>query len=109
MTYMVLLVLFIVPVGLGQFLKNFSAVGESNLAALTVTSPYSASFSIPLPQTSNWTSNAHEAEPPRPRIPGVNLPVWAAYLLFNPLLCLGLYGLTYLAFRYRWWRTAATI
>lgn len=109
MTYMVLLVLFVVPVGLGQFLKNFSDLTESDLAAFTITSPYSASFSIPLPQTSNWTSNAHDAQPPMPRIPGLNLPVWAAYLLINPLLCLGLFGLTYIAFRYRWWRAGATI
>jgi hypothetical protein len=109
LTYMVLLVLFVVPVGLGQFLKNFSELNESDLAALTVTSPYSASFSIPLPPISNWTTTDREIGPPPPRIPGLNLPVWAAYLLLNPLLCLGFVGLTYLAFRYRWWRAAATI
>lgn len=111
LTYMVLLVLFVVPVGLGQFLRSFSEMDEPGLAALAVTSPYCASFSIPVTtgSVSASTDSDRESGPLPPRVPGLNLPVWSAYLLVNPVLCLGFAGLTYLAFRYRWWRAGATI
>jgi hypothetical protein len=32
------------------------------------------------------------------------LPVWAIFLCIYPPLCLGFFGVTYLAFRLRWWR-----
>ncbi len=41
-------------------------------------------------------------------IPGLGLPVWAAFLFFYPPFCLVLFGATYLAFRYRWWRAGGT-
>jgi hypothetical protein len=37
-------------------------------------------------------------------IPGVGLPVWAVFLIVYPFLCLILFGVTYVAFRYRWWK-----
>jgi hypothetical protein len=39
----------------------------------------------------------------------VNLPVWAVFLVVGPVLALLMNGLTYLLFRYRWWRAGATI
>ena len=42
-------------------------------------------------------------------IPGLGLSVWAAYLALYPPLCLALYALTYLAFRWRWWKAGNTV
>jgi ABC-type transport system involved in multi-copper enzyme maturation permease subunit len=114
LTYMALLILFAGPVGLGRFLQGFTDIPEQRLAALTITSPYSAAFSVPLlsGRTSNWSgSNDATArmgatiEP----IPGLNVPVWAAFLGFYPPLCLLLYTITYIAFRLRWWKAGNTV
>src|SRR5947209_6276905 len=48
LTYMALLILFAGPVGLGRFLQGFTNIPEERLAALTVTSPFAATFSVPL-------------------------------------------------------------
>ena len=37
---------------------------------------------------------------------GLRMPVWGAFLLIYPPLCLVLFGVTYLAFRWRWWRAS---
>jgi hypothetical protein len=37
------------------------------------------------------------------------VPIWAAYLAISPVLMLVLNGLTYIAFRLRWWRAGMTI
>lgn len=109
MTYMTLLVLFAGPVGVGRFLQNFSELSDEARAALTVSSPYSAALSLPMPAQSGWTSQSHPASlAASPRVPGLNLPVWAAYLLVTPPFCLVLIGVTYLAFRWRWWRAGAS-
>ena len=42
MTYLTLLVLFVLPMGVQYYLQGISSVSESQLAALTVTSPFSA-------------------------------------------------------------------
>ncbi|WP_406700671.1 ABC transporter permease subunit [Singulisphaera sp. Ch08] len=108
LTYMSLLLLFVGPVGLNYYLQGFSSISEERLAALTVTSPYSAAFSIPMtPNKLNGFSNDNPALPPSIKvemIPGVPLPVWANFLLLYPPVCLLLFGVTYLAFRWRWWR-----
>src|SRR3954471_17242578 len=49
-TYLTLLILFAGPVGLGWYLRDFTSISPEGLAALTVTSPFSAAFSIPMPQ-----------------------------------------------------------
>jgi ABC-type transport system involved in multi-copper enzyme maturation permease subunit len=109
LTYMSLLILFVGPIGVSSFLQKFSAIPVDRLSALTVTSPFSASFSIELPTRSGWSAEGDTAPPvPSTPVPGLGLPVWAAYLIINPLLCLVLVGVTYLAFRWRWWRAGAT-
>jgi ABC-type transport system involved in multi-copper enzyme maturation permease subunit len=108
LTYMTLLILFVGPVGLGWYLQGIATVSEEERAALTVTSPFSAAFSVPMhPARSHaWSNDAPSA--PAPLLvtawPGVELPVWAIFLLIYPPTCLLLYGLTYLAFRFRWWK-----
>jgi ABC-type transport system involved in multi-copper enzyme maturation permease subunit len=114
LTYMALLILFAGPVGLGRFLQGFTELPEERLAALTITSPFSATFSVPLLQSrsSNWMNSggapSNAADPSQP-IPGLDLPVWAAFLAFYPPLCLLLYGITLLAFRWRWWKASNTV
>jgi ABC-type transport system involved in multi-copper enzyme maturation permease subunit len=112
-TYMVLLVLFVGPVGVRSYLEGFVDISYSKIEALTVTSPYSAAFSIPMKssQTSfNSSSDASAANQglQMTLLPGVGLPVWAAFLLLYPLLAFVLYAATYLAFRIRWWKAGGT-
>jgi ABC-type transport system involved in multi-copper enzyme maturation permease subunit len=115
LTYMTLLVLFVGPVGLRWYLLAFRAeIPEATLSALTVTSPFSAALSIPLPRSSLASPvmrdpGGRPPSPSAPVIPGLGLPVWAVYLLTTPPLCLVLFALTYLAFRWRWWKAGITI
>jgi ABC-type transport system involved in multi-copper enzyme maturation permease subunit len=109
LTYMTLLVLFVGPVGLGWYLQAFAgSITVDRLAALTVTSPFSAALSIPMQQSRlhAWANDASSSlQSLKPiLIPGLGLPVWAVFILIYPPLCLVLYGVTYLAFRWRWWR-----
>ncbi len=110
LTYVALLLLFGAPVGVGKFLKNFSNVPEERLAALTVTSPFSAAFSLDLPARSGWSSdNQAPVIAPARTLPGLGIPLWMAYLVLNPLICLACFGLTYIIFRWRWWKAGSTI
>ncbi len=109
MTYLSLLILFAGPVGVGIYLERFAgAISEEQLAGLTITSPFSAAFSVPMPSQDNFSMTATPAQAPR-LIPGINLPVWAVFLVLTPTLCVFLYGLTYLAFRWRWWAAGNTV
>ena len=109
LTYMTLLVLFVGPVGLGRFLRSFTEIPESRLAALTISSPFAATFSLSLePARAPIADDAALHTRHRPEAPSAfGLPVWAAFLAFYPPLCLVLYGITLLAFRWRWWRAGA--
>ncbi len=110
LTYLSLLVLFAAPVAGGQFLANFTGTTEDQLTALQITSPFAAAFSVPLPQHTEALSYQVEVKTQAvPIIPGTGLPLWAGYLIFNPLLALILFGLTYLCFRWRWWRAAEAV
>jgi ABC-type transport system involved in multi-copper enzyme maturation permease subunit len=113
LTYLVLLILFVGPVGLVWYLQAFTAIPEERLAALTVTSPFSATFSIALLRGrdySGWTDSTAEATITATQLlPGLGLPVWTVYLAIYPPLCLGLYCVTYLAFRWRWWKAGNTV
>jgi ABC-type transport system involved in multi-copper enzyme maturation permease subunit len=110
LTYMALLLLFVAPVGVKWYLLGFGKMSEERLSALTVTSPFSAAFSVPMPPRSTWAnevvSNAPEVSI---NIPGIGLPLWATYLIIGPPLCLVLFFFTYLAFRWRWWKAGSTI
>ena len=112
-TYMVLLILFVGPVGLRSYLEIFGMVSYEKIAALTVTSPYLAAFSIPMkpsqfsmPESSSIAASTRL--PAATLIPGIGLPVWAAFLLLYPVLAVILYGFTYLAFKIRWWKAGGT-
>jgi ABC-type transport system involved in multi-copper enzyme maturation permease subunit len=107
MTYFVLLCLFVLPVGLGWYLEGISSMTPERLASFTVTSPFSAAFSIPMhAPRSDIAGNQTISVPDPVLVPitsVVGMPVWIIFLLIYPLLCVLLLGVTYLAFRWRWW------
>jgi hypothetical protein len=111
-TYMTLLVLFVGPVGLGWYLQGFKKISEERLASLTVTSPYSAALSVPmhLYRSGNFSSDSIQVAPTVvvQIAPSISLPVWAIFLVLYPPLCAVLFGITYLAFRWRWWKAGGT-
>lgn len=107
-TYLTLLLLFVMPLGLELYLRGIESVTEEQLAAITVTSPFSAAAGVPMHTTRNeiWSDKPLSvADPVLVRLGGgVALPVWAIFLCIYPPLCLVFYFVTYLAFRLRWWR-----
>ena len=112
LTYMTLLVLFVGPVGLGWYLQGFESITDQRLASLTITSPFSAALSVPMHRyrgSGNYADSVSIAQTAQvPIFPGFGLPVWAIFLLMYPPLCAVLFGVTYLAFRIRWWRAGGT-
>jgi ABC-type transport system involved in multi-copper enzyme maturation permease subunit len=110
LTYMVLLILFVGPVGVRKYLEGIGNLSYGEIEALTVTSPYSAAFSLPMkPSQFSALSNDSTAQSlTMTLIPGIGLPVWAVFLMLYPVVAVILYGLTYIAFRYRWWKAGGT-
>ena len=53
LTYMTLLVLFVLPIGLSWYLEGIPTVSKERLAVLTITSPFSAAMSVPMHTTRN--------------------------------------------------------
>jgi len=105
-TYMTLLLLFVGPVGLGRFLEGFTEISEARLASFTVGSPFSAALSVPVLSPGRSFGPAESQLLTTDALPGWNIPVWAAFLVLCPPVCGVLYGATYLAFSYRWWRAS---
>jgi ABC-type transport system involved in multi-copper enzyme maturation permease subunit len=115
-TYMTLLILFVLPMGLGWYLEGMSsggqkkaAISEEKLAMLSITSPFSAALSVPMHTSRNeaWINQSVPVEE-KVLIPiarGIALPAWAVFLIIYPLLSLFFFWVTYLAFRWRWWRS----
>jgi ABC-type transport system involved in multi-copper enzyme maturation permease subunit len=108
-TYLTLLLLFVLPMGLQWYLQGIQSVTNEQLAALTVTSPFSAALSVPMHtnRNENWVN-----QPPTvadsvivPLFGTKGLPVWALFLCIYPPLSLAFFLVTYLAFRWRWWRS----
>jgi hypothetical protein len=83
-------------------------VTTQELAAITVTSPFSAALSVPMHSTrsESWSTKPLEIADAVlvPITRYLALPVWAIFLCIYPPFCLILLGVTYLAFRWRWWR-----
>ena len=109
LTYMSLLVIMVGPLGAFDFLQGFFPnITEARLSTLTISSPFSAAFSVPVARGSEQlvSGAAAVARADRP-IPGIGLPVYAVYLLSMPPACVLLFGVTSLAFRWRWWRAGS--
>lgn len=113
LTYMTLLVVFVMPVGAFQFLQAFFPnVSERDLTLLTITSPFSAAFSVETPAGGESSTSFAPGGVPGTKatlLPIIGQPVWVVYLILAPILCLILYGITYLAFRWRWWRASGSM
>ncbi len=110
LTYMTLLVAFVGPLGTRWFLQGFFVnISEEQLSTLTVTSPFSAAFSVDTPASNEGSTGGTESSNKTPLIPVINQPVWVAFLVLEPAICVILYGMTYLAFRWRWWRAGNAI
>jgi ABC-type transport system involved in multi-copper enzyme maturation permease subunit len=109
LTYLTLLVLFVLPMGLRWYLSAFASITKERLDVLTITSPFSAALSVPMHTTRNeaWTNPPIPVEETVliPITSGVRLPVWAIFLLIYPPLSLCFFWVTYAAFRWRWWRS----
>jgi len=111
LTYLTLLVLFVLPMGLSWYLEGISqdpSFTPERLAAITVTSPFSAALSVPMhtSRIESWTGQPLHV-PPQVLIqltPNLALPVWAIFLAIYPPLSLVFVGISYLAFRWRWWQ-----
>lgn len=111
LTYMTLLVLFAGPVGVGRFLQSFTDIPEEKLAALTLSSPFSAAFSVPLPIHTNYGNEiAPDTAANLPKLlPWLKIPVWSAFLMLTPVFSGVLFVMTYFAFRWRWWKSGLTV
>jgi hypothetical protein len=111
-TYMTLLFLFVGPVGLGWYLQGFESISEERLASLTVTSPFSAALSVPMHAYRPGGFSNEVAQVDKqvlvPIARGYALPVWAIFLCIYPPICIFCYIVTYLGFRWRWWRAGGT-
>ncbi len=110
LTYSTLLALFVIPMGLSWYLQGIPSVTKQQLAAMTVTSPFSAALSVPM-RGSREESWMNAPTPVQDSVvlvtilPGIQMPVWAIFLCIYPPLSLILFFFTYLAFRWRWWRS----
>jgi hypothetical protein len=108
-TYLTLLLLFVLPMGLEWYLQGIQSVTTQQLAALTVTSPFSAALSVPMHtnRNENWVNQSPTVADSVivPLLGTKGLPVWAIFLCIYPPLSLALFFFTYLAFRWRWWRS----
>lgn len=108
LTYMTLLVIFAGPVGLSPYLQRFENISDEQRAALTISSPFSAAFSIPM-HTARSSQFSNDSQTIAKAVyvdlwPGFGLPVWAIFLLIYPPISVLLYCVTYVVFRLRWWR-----
>jgi ABC-type transport system involved in multi-copper enzyme maturation permease subunit len=111
-TYLTLLVLFVGPVGLSWYLEGFArGVSAQQLSSMTITSPFSAAFSVSLPIKTTITDAqaADDAASAAILVPRIGLPVWAVFLILTAPICAVLFVFTYFAFRWRWWKAGATI
>jgi ABC-type transport system involved in multi-copper enzyme maturation permease subunit len=122
LTYLTLLLLFVLPMGLSWYLEGLvrdktvtsevvvqdKSLTQEQLAAITITSPFSAALSVPMhtSRIENWTGQSLNIQQP-PLVPLTSafaLPVWTVFLALYPPLSLLFLGITYLAFRWRWWK-----
>jgi ABC-type transport system involved in multi-copper enzyme maturation permease subunit len=112
MTYLTLLTLFVLPLGLERYLEGIPTVTKQQLAAFTITSPFSAAFSVPMhaTRTDIWINTPLNIVEQQqiPIVGNVSLPVWAIFLTMYPFLSLFFFGIAYVAFRYRWWKSGSS-
>jgi ABC-type transport system involved in multi-copper enzyme maturation permease subunit len=101
LTYVAMLLLFFGPIAIVQFLQPFTTLSESEISRYTVTSPFSAIFSVPLHFRDTTSSTRLVA-----KSVGGGFPAHWIYLGFAVGFSLLLLALMDLLFRLRW-RAAA--
>jgi ABC-type transport system involved in multi-copper enzyme maturation permease subunit len=113
LTYMTLLALFVLPMGLSWYLEGMTEerlISKEQLAAITVTSPFSSALYVPMhtSRIENWTGQTLSVAPTVmiPLSKNFALPAWAAFLVIYPPLSLVFIGIAYLGFRWRWWKAS---
>jgi ABC-type transport system involved in multi-copper enzyme maturation permease subunit len=114
MTYLFILILFVGPVGAKMYLERTvdSRIDEDRIEVFSVLSPFAATFSLPEASSDESRGGASagasasgaNAASSWMIVGNVAAPLWGVFLAFYPPFCAVLYGLTYLAFRRRWWR-----
>ncbi|QEH36362.1 ABC-2 family transporter protein [Aquisphaera giovannonii] len=114
LTYMTLMVLFVLPMGVKWYLEGLTPqpFSAERLASLTVSSPFSAALGVPMhvSKGDNWNAQTIQVEPTLyvPITDQLRLPLWMVYLILSPPLSLVFFAVAYLAFRYRWWRAGGS-
>lgn len=111
LTYLVLLGLFLGPIVLTRFIGLREGMGEQQQRLLQLswaTSPYAAALDVPL-GIERSLGNTRDVAITGDPLPIIGIPLWAAFLILNVLLCPLLYILTYQVFRYKWWKAGTTI
>ena len=110
-TYLTLLVLFVLPLGLSWYLEGINQehpFTAERLAAITVTSPFSAALSVPMHTSRLEVYSGQSLNVPPPVLIHITrhiaLPVWAIFLSIYPPLSMVFVAISYLAFRWRWWK-----
>jgi ABC-type transport system involved in multi-copper enzyme maturation permease subunit len=101
LTYVVMLALFFGPIAIGQFLQPFTTMSDAEISRFTITSPFSAIFSVPL-HFRDTTSASRMVV----KATGGGFPVHWIFLGFSVGLSAVLLFLMDILFRLRW-RAAA--
>ncbi len=108
LTYLTLLALFVLPLGVEWYLQGTDWLDDKKRAMLTVTSPFSAALSVPMHTLRGEAiGNQPLAVSESILIPitrSIRLPIWLIFLGIYPLVSALFFWITYLAFRWRWWR-----
>ena len=109
MTYLTLLTLFVLPLGVQSYLQTIASVSEEQLAALTVTSPFAAALGVPMHNTPHRSvdqpaTRGRGSNPDFHRSQHSNCQSGRSSSVSIPPLALIFFWITYLAFRWRWWR-----
>jgi ABC-type transport system involved in multi-copper enzyme maturation permease subunit len=99
LTYVIMMMLFFGPIAVGQFLKRFTELSELQISRYTITSPFSAIFSVPLRFKNGSAMGGGLSQ-------GGEFPVHWVYLGFAVLISIVLLVLMDVLFRVRW-RTAS--
>ena len=111
LTYLTLLVLFVLPMGLSWYLEGigqeqpFTPNGWRRSRSPV---PFSAALSVPMhtSRVENCTGQSLNVQPQLliHLTRNLALPVWAIFLAIYPPLSMVFVGVSYLAFRWRWWK-----
>lgn len=111
LTYVILMALFLGPIGLFNFLQAFfPSIQEQQLRLLTITSPYAAALDVPvIARSGPITASQAGIGSAGVALPVLGMPIWAAYLIFSVALCPILFWVASIVFRYRWWKAGHTI